>query len=233
MSVVHWGNNYKVIKKYPRSKSDSYNWTGTPGSLDSKESACIVGNPGWIPGSGRAPRDGNGNPLQYSCLENPIDGGSWQATVQGVTRNHTQLSDFTFNFVINLYWEYSKGGRFGHYLCYRLQRLGTFWIFSLAIFQPKRLKEVWAGYLEPVGCIQWHTILSWSWYENRGLHFSTSRLHLDIEKLGWAPCLLSVQFWTPATNLLRLVFAWLSAKGLLTALPQCHLRYCTFCPARE
>ena len=52
-----------------------------------------------IPGSGRPPGEGNGNPLQYSCLENPMDGGAWQATVHGVTKSWTWLGDFTFIFV--------------------------------------------------------------------------------------------------------------------------------------
>ena len=51
-----------------------------------KESACSAGDPGSIPGSGRSPREGNGNPLQYSHKENPMDRGAWQATVHGVTR---------------------------------------------------------------------------------------------------------------------------------------------------
>ena len=45
------------------------------------ESSCSAGAPGWIPESGRCPGEGNGNPLQYSCLENPMDGGAWRATV--------------------------------------------------------------------------------------------------------------------------------------------------------
>ena len=51
----------------------------------------------WVqsPGSGRSPGEGNGNPLQYSCLENPMDGGAWWATVHGVTKSRTRLSDFT------------------------------------------------------------------------------------------------------------------------------------------
>ena len=49
-----------------------------PGS-DSKESACNAGDLGLIPGSGRSPGEGNGNRFQYSCLENPMDGGAWQA----------------------------------------------------------------------------------------------------------------------------------------------------------
>ena len=51
-----------------------------------KESACNAGDPGLIPGSGGSPGAGNGNPLQYSCLENPVDRGALQATVNGVTR---------------------------------------------------------------------------------------------------------------------------------------------------
>ena len=51
-----------------------------------KETLCSVGDPGSTPGSGRSPREGNGNPLQYSCLEHPMDGGAWQTTVHGVAR---------------------------------------------------------------------------------------------------------------------------------------------------
>ena len=51
-----------------------------------KESACNSGDPGFIPGLGRSPGERNGNPLQYSCLENPRDRGAWQATVHGATR---------------------------------------------------------------------------------------------------------------------------------------------------
>ena len=62
------------------------------------ESACNVGHPSSIPGSGTSPGKGNGSPLQYSCLENPMDGGAWRATVHGVTKSWTWLSDFTFSF---------------------------------------------------------------------------------------------------------------------------------------
>ena len=55
---------------------------------DSKESACNAGDPGSIPGLGRSPEEGNGNSLQYSCLENSIDRGAWQAIVYGVTTVH-------------------------------------------------------------------------------------------------------------------------------------------------
>ena len=59
---------------------------GFPPSSVSKESACNAGDPGSIPGSGRSPGAGNGNPLQYPCLENPMKRGAWQATVHGVAR---------------------------------------------------------------------------------------------------------------------------------------------------
>ena len=67
-----------------------------PGGSDGKASAYNVGDPGSIPGLGRSPGEENGNPLQYSSLGNPTDGGSWQATVHGVTKSRTRLRDFTF-----------------------------------------------------------------------------------------------------------------------------------------
>ena len=62
-------------------------------SSDSKESACNAGDPGLIPGSGRPSGEGNGNPLQYSCLENPMERGAWWATAHGVTKSGTRLND--------------------------------------------------------------------------------------------------------------------------------------------
>ena len=62
-----------------------------PGGSDGKESACNAGNPSLIPEFGRSPREGNNNPLQYSCLENFMDRGAWQATVHGVTKSWTRL----------------------------------------------------------------------------------------------------------------------------------------------
>ena len=59
---------------------------GFPGGSVGKESACNAGYLSSIPGSGRYPGEGNGNPLQHSCLENPMDRGDWRATVRGVTR---------------------------------------------------------------------------------------------------------------------------------------------------
>ena len=66
---------------------------GFPSGSESKESACNAEDLGLIPGLGRSPGEGNGNTLQYSCLENLLDRGAWQATVHGVAKSWTQLSD--------------------------------------------------------------------------------------------------------------------------------------------
>ena len=70
------------------------------GSSEVKVSACNVGDLGSVPGLGRSPGEGNGNPLQYSCLENPMDRGTWQAPVHRVAKSQTQLSNFTFTFIL-------------------------------------------------------------------------------------------------------------------------------------
>ena len=67
-----------------------------PSASYHKESACNAGDLGLIPGLGRSPGDGNGNPLQYSCLEKSRDRGAWQATVHGVTKSWAQLSNFQY-----------------------------------------------------------------------------------------------------------------------------------------
>ena len=69
-----------------------------PGGSEVKLSAYNAGDLGSIPGSGRSPGEGNGNPLRYSRLENPMDRGAWRATVHGVAKSRTRLSDFTFTY---------------------------------------------------------------------------------------------------------------------------------------
>ena len=62
---------------------------GFPGGSDSKEPVYNAGDLGSIPGSGRSPGEGNGDPLQYSCLENSMDRGTWRAIVHGITKSQT------------------------------------------------------------------------------------------------------------------------------------------------
>ena len=88
-----------------------YSVLGFPGGSEVKASACNAGDLGSIPGSGRSPGEGNGNPLQYSCLENPMGGGAWWATVHGVAKSRTRLSDFTFT-SLNWVFAYSSEKKF-------------------------------------------------------------------------------------------------------------------------
>ena len=73
-------------------------YSGSPRGSDSKESACNVGDPGSIPGLGRCAGAGNGSPFQYSCLENSVERGAWQATVQRFEKSQKRLRDFHFHF---------------------------------------------------------------------------------------------------------------------------------------
>ena len=78
---TYWGKE-KILRSFP-------------GGSAGKESACNVGDPGLVPGLERSTGKGTGNPLQYSCLENPMDRGAWQTAVHGVTKSWTRLNDFT------------------------------------------------------------------------------------------------------------------------------------------
>ena len=89
-----WGNEWK---RGCFLTSFVFFW-GFPGGSQGKVSACNAGDLGSIPGSGRSLGEGNGNPLQYSWLENPMDGGAWWATVHRVKKSQTRLIDFTFTF---------------------------------------------------------------------------------------------------------------------------------------
>ena len=68
-----------------------------PGGSDCKASVYNAGDPGSIPGLGKCPREGDGNPLQDYCLENPMNRGAWQATVHGVAKSRTRLTDFAIS----------------------------------------------------------------------------------------------------------------------------------------
>ena len=82
------------IRKFPwrRDRLTTPVFLGFPGSSDSKESACNAEDLGSIPGLGRSPVGGHGNPLWYSCLENPCEQRSWRTTISGVTKSQMRLN---------------------------------------------------------------------------------------------------------------------------------------------
>ena len=98
-----WNDIVKVLKEninyHPRilHSAKTALQKGFPGGSGGKESACNAGDQDLIPGWGRSHREGNGYPLQYSCLEDSMDKGAWRATVHGVTKSWTRLSDFHFS----------------------------------------------------------------------------------------------------------------------------------------
>ena len=94
-SLKTW-HNWIVLKtreQFLESWESSYLWEkgGFPSSSAGKESTCNAGDLGWIPALGRPPGEGNGNPLQYSCLEKSTDRGAWWTTVHGVTKSQHNL----------------------------------------------------------------------------------------------------------------------------------------------
>ena len=89
-------DSFRMIEAYYIYCALHFCYWGFPGGSEVKASACNAGDLGSIPGSGRSPGEGNGKPLQYSCLENPMDGGAWWATVHGVAKSQTRLSNFTY-----------------------------------------------------------------------------------------------------------------------------------------
>ena len=86
--LFHLQNDYVKIKW-----DEAIRYLSFPGGSDSKESTCSAGDPGLIPVLRRSLGKGNGFALQYSCLGNPMDRGTWQTTVHGVTKSRTQLRD--------------------------------------------------------------------------------------------------------------------------------------------
>ena len=93
MGVCHSCRQATSIIHFLQDFSDTL--LGFPGGSDGNKSACNEGDPSLFPGSGRSPGGGDGNPLQYSCLENPMDRGAWCTAVHGITKSWTQLTKHT------------------------------------------------------------------------------------------------------------------------------------------
>ena len=83
--LLYGRNQHNIVKQLSSNKGQSHSW-GFPGGSDGKESTCNAGDPTPIPRSGGSPGEWKGYPLQYSCLQNPMVRGAWQATVHGVAR---------------------------------------------------------------------------------------------------------------------------------------------------
>ena len=128
-----------------------------PGDSNGKGSACNARNLGLIPGSGRSPGEGNGSPLQYSCLENPMDRGAWQAAVHGVSKSLTQLNQLSTHaymwrvgcrtrletrILVRGRWFQSQGERWG--ICIRMEEVGWREVMeSGSVLEFSRLSDVW------------------------------------------------------------------------------------------
>ena len=121
---------------------------GFPGGSVSKESACNAGDPGLIPGSGRSTGEGNSYPLQYSCLENSMDRGIWQAIVHETAKNQTRLSNiFTLSSKDWILVQRCKGLFLGHslsalevvappYICFFLYNFSSVQFISVTQVMP-------------------------------------------------------------------------------------------------
>ena len=117
---------------------------GFPGSSDGKVSACNAGDLGSIPGLGRSPGEGHGNPLQYSCLENPMDRGAWWATVHRVAKSQTRLSTERLTHINThcfISWRFIKGSSSTCVRpCGRHRGLRDEWVMASALKRGKTRK---------------------------------------------------------------------------------------------
>ena len=149
--------NREVCRCWPWKCEDAdfENWSdlainqgmGFPGESDGKESACNAGDPGWILGSGRSPGEGNSNPLQHSCLGNPMDRGAWRATVHGVTKD----SDMTEWLTLSLSYFPKEGGAASPSVTMASHGMSFFRRWCPAPFpldSPLESNSIWTSHIE-------------------------------------------------------------------------------------
>ena len=138
-------------------------------------------------------REGNGTPLQYSCLENPMDGGAWWATAHGVTKSWTWLSDFTFTFHFHALEK--EMATHSSVLAWRIPGMGAWWAAVYGVTQSRtRLKWLSNSNIMATCCNRilyilflclWHKILCWNprpaWLKFNNL----TRIFLNSDMLFW------------------------------------------------
>ena len=132
---------------------------GFPGGSDGKESACNAGGPSFIPGSRTCSGERNGSPLQYCCLENPIDRGAWQPGVAKSWDTTEQLT-YTCAYTVAILWSFNEGLNFDFCFCFCLSEILI--LFPLDVYSEVLL-SFWIGILEnivaapvyiPTSCLQ-------------------------------------------------------------------------------
>ena len=159
--------------------------SGLPGGSDGKACACNAGDLGLIPVSGRSPGERNGNPLQYSCLENPMNRGAWQVIVHGVTKSQTWLSDFTF---FHFHFSQDRGLQSRSFWTHLVHMIlnRVFWILKKWIKKKK---------LSKVARIKNH------WVDSRVLDFlkwkNRFKPQLHVLVIKWYPSLRILFSWSP------------------------------------
>ena len=158
---------------------------GFPGGSEIKASACNAGDLGSIPGLGRFPGEGNGNPLQYSCLENPIDGGAWLATVHGLQRvRHNWVTSFSLSLSPSL----QLSAYALVYLCFTLVVQSQNWWCQREIMmlnhQGRRIFSR-SLTLSQVPSICSHLTLMWAWWGTMIPIFQMRKI--DSERLKKLP----------------------------------------------
>ena len=153
-------------------------------------SAYNVGDPGSIPGLGRSPGEGNGNPLQYSCLENPMDGEAWWAIVHGVAKSRTRLRDFTSTSTE------SQGASLVAQLVKNLPAMQETWVQSLGWEDPLEkgkttqssiLARKFHGLYSPWGRKQWDTAEQLSLSLSQRVKYS----YRSLERGEWTDTVLA------------------------------------------
>ena len=161
--------------------------SGFPGGAEVKVSACNVGDLGSIPGSGRSPGEGNGNSLQYSCLENPIDGGAWWATVHGSQRvRHDWGTSLSLSLIAQIAPTLATGSPFCCF-CVPLTNSHNFGSLALPYFLAQ-------GDVPDSSCMFQDTALDSAISPSSSCHFYWKRVFKN-QDLGWLCSMLLECCW--------------------------------------